>query len=260
MCIYICKMQVQSLFKLRLQLYILNWKMTLLNNPSHVLTKKENNLVTGILGQDRISMCTTYVQIYTASEEEQNWLIEGTGPLCLVHDFQQNTFILVLIDASCDRVVWERELTHFTEYLSVSGKFHLLRFDELIGINFLCSLEAQDFEFKLNWIKEYLNKTHLVINTDRKSIKKSHKTLEIKHIATDIVIKPERPSSPIIRGKSCVKKCYKKLKKHSTKVEKQACFKSVLVPTSPNYKEKENIYQTLSDIQQLQTLYCPCFA
>ena len=209
-------------------------------------------------------MCTVSVQIYTASEEEQDWLAVGTGPLCLAHDFQQNTFVLVLIDTSCGSVVWERELTHFTEYLSVSDKFHLLRFDQLIGINFLCSLEAQHFQLKLHEIKRYIDATHLVRNSDQSFIKKS-KTFEIPQITTDIVAnaKPETPRSPIIRGKSCIKRCYKKLinnNHNNAKREKNSILKSVSVPNSPNYKENENIYQTLSDIRQLQIRYCPCFA
>ena len=236
--------------------------MSLRNNPSHVLTKIDNMFVTAVLGPDRISMCTAYAQIYVASEE-QDWLIVGTGPLCLAHDFQQNTFILILIDSNCNKVVWESELTHCTEYLCVSDKFHLLRLDQLTGVNFICTFEAQHFQCKLNGIIKYINTTHLVVNTDINSIQKSQKCFEIKPKVTDIVIKPDRPRSPIIRGKSCFKKCYRKLvnsNNNNMKIEKQRSFKSVSVPTSPTCKDEEKIYQTLSDIRQLQIRYSPCFA
>ena len=230
------------------------------NNPSHVLTKKDNNLVTGILGQDRISMCTTYVQIYTASEEEQNWLIEGTGPLCLVHDFQQNTFVLVLIDASCDMVVWERELTHFTEYLSVSGKFHLLRFDELIGINFLCSLEARHFAFKLVEVSKYIKLTCLGCVTghnNNNSIDRNKKT-EVKSRTSqnkNTEKKPKKKDSSIKFRISYITQYYHKITQRNMSYQilesdtnslptspiKDACTKSLTFTRSNSFNCMDNI-------------------
>ena len=209
--------------------------IVLRNITSHVLTEKDNSIVNCVLGEDRISMCTVSVQIYTASEEEQDWLAVGTGPLCLAHDFQQNTFVLVLIDTSCGSVVWERELTHFTEYLSVSDKFHLLRFDQLIGINFLCSLEAQHFALKLAEIIKYVKLTCLpcVSGHNKKNSKNKKNKLKSKSSQNKNTDKKLKKKDLSIKfGITYITKCCQKLLHRSVSYEKLECD-SHSSPTSP---------------------------
>ncbi|KAI6659373.1 Wiskott-Aldrich syndrome protein-like isoform X1 [Oopsacas minuta] len=227
--------------------------MNLRNTPSHVLSKAENKTIKDILGENRISICTTYAQIYVTSKSEQDWQIVGTGALCLTHDFQLNTFILVLIDA--DRIIWECELTNYADYMWVSKKFHLLKLDQLMGINFICHLEAQHFQYKLVRTLEYINTTHLAKNIVRKS-----ETLpKMSNTKYNTLIKSENGSrSPMARGRSCIKKCYRKLV-NKTKFEYTE-FTTESRSSSPTSEEKEKIYQTLSDIRQLQIRYCPCHA
>eukprot|EP00800_Vazella_pourtalesii_P022990 TRINITY_DN9150_c0_g1_i1.p1 TRINITY_DN9150_c0_g1~~TRINITY_DN9150_c0_g1_i1.p1 ORF type:complete len:231 (+),score=35.37 TRINITY_DN9150_c0_g1_i1:2-694(+) len=226
------------------------------NSPSHVLSKKENRTVKNTLGQDRISISTTFVQLYITSPSEQEWLLLGTGALCITHDFQLNTFILVFMEDN--RIVWECELKSCSEYLCVSEKFHLLRVDQLMGVSFLCQLEAGHFQNKMIQTLKYISVTHLPTNSMKKSSKisnsKSNQETPQKHT---------RPQSPIARSRHCIKKCYKKLvitKVGSLKETKSSsCFSSSSSPTFPS-EEKEDIYQTLSNIRELQTRYCPCNA
>ena len=221
--------------------------MNLRNSPSHVLSKSENRTIKKTLGQDRISISTTYVQLYIASPSEQDWLLLGTGALCITHDFQLNTFILVFMEGN--RIVWECELTSCSEYLCVSEKFHLLRVDQLIGVSFLCQLEALHFQNKMIQTLKYISVTHLPTNNVKKTIEmKSKKETPPKFT---------RQGSPIARSRHCIKKCYKKLTitklKSPTEIISRSC-------TSSPTKERGDIYQTLSDIRELQIHYCPCHA
>ena len=203
------------------------------NNPSHVLTKIDNMFVTAVLGPDRISMCTAYAQICVASEE-QDWLIVGTGPLCLAHDFQQNTFILILINSNCDRVVWESELTHCTEYLCVSDKFHLLRLDQLIGVNFICSFEAQYFQLKLVEVSKYIKVTCLECVTGHNNlIAKNKKKIKSKTSQNkNPEKKTKKQESTIKFGISYITKYYRKVKHRGVSYQKlESPYQSL--PSSP---------------------------
>ena len=49
-----------------------NMKSSIVKNSlSHVLSKKENRTVKNTLGQDRISISTTFAQLYITSPSEQ---------------------------------------------------------------------------------------------------------------------------------------------------------------------------------------------
>ena len=220
------------------------------NSPSHVLSKTENRTVKKTLGQDRISISTTYVQLFITSPSEQDWLLLGTGALCITHDFQLNTFILVFMEGN--RIVWECELTSCSEYLCVSEKFHLLRVDQLLGVSFLCQLEAGHFQNKIIQTLRYISVTHLPTNNVKKIIKMFNSKSK-----QETPKKYTRPGSPIARSRHSIKKCYKKLS--LKKLESPTELKSISRSSSPT-EEREKTYQTLSDIRELQIYYCPCHA
>ena len=244
------------------------------NSPSHVLSKSENRTIKKTLGQDRISISTTYVQLYIASPSEQDWLLLGTGALCITHDFQLNTFILVFMEGN--RIVWECELTSCSEYLCVSEKFHLLRANQLIGVSFLCQLEALHFQNKMCEITKYIKITSLENvtirnnNENNKQVKK--KNISKSNTAPNLKRQNARDSS--IRSKiSILNKYLKKITKQNNSY-KRFDSSSQSMPSSPlidsddesrnisvSSTGKEEHYQTLEKnrVNMMNVIY-PCRA
>ena len=240
-----------------------------MNKPSHVISKRNNKLIEKLLGRDRISVCTVFAQV--VSEYENEWGMVGIGPLCLTHDFHLNAFILTLIDKNCQRVVWESELTHSMDYMWVSEKFHILQLDQMMGINFICHLEAQEFKTRILEIRNYIKVTSLDSGTNSSNKGQTKiKTTNSFTSLSQLKIKYTR-SAPIQKlksssfGISYVKKYYKKLTKHKVDYQKldETSFSA---PTSPmkknwstlpferDYKE-ENPYQTLNEVSSQPRKY-----
>ena len=214
------------------------------NSPSHVLSKTENRTVKKTLGRDRISISTTYVQLFITSPSEQDWLLLGTGALCITHDFQLNTFILVFMEGN--KIVWECGLTSCSEYLCVSEKFHLLRVDQLMGVSFLCQLEAGHFQNKMHEITKYIKITSLENVTIRKN--KNNKQLKknnIKKSNTAPNLKKQKVKDSSIKSKiSNLNKYIKKITKQNNSYKKFDNM-SQSMPSSPIYDSTDE-YRTNS--------------
>ena len=214
------------------------------NSPSHVLSKTENRTVKKTLGRDRISISTTYVQLFITSPSEQDWLLLGTGALCITHDFQLNTFILVFMEGN--KIVWECGLTSCSEYLCVSEKFHLLRVDQLMGVSFLCQLEAEHFQNKMHEITKYIKITSLENVTIRKN--KNNKQLKknnIKKSNTAPNLKKQKVKDSSIKSKiSNLNKYIKKITKQNNSYKKFDNM-SQSMPSSPIYDSTDE-YRTNS--------------
>ena len=235
--------------------------MNLQVNSSHILSKKDNELVNSMLGGDRISICTVYVQLYVVSNSANEWGLLGIGPLCLTHDFHLNAFILTLIDANCQRVVWESELTHSMDFMWVSEKFHILQLDQMMGINFICHLEAQHFQYRMSNIKSYIKITQLDLKTRNSQIKQNQKkngknfnlsTSLKSYTPSNSTNKLTRPKSPIVRGKLCIKRCYQKLRQNNNSYQRFENSKNSLPEDEMSCEIEESVYQTLSEVRQIQ--------
>ena len=202
------------------------------NSLSHVLSKKENRTVKNTLGQDRISISTTFAQLYITSPSEQEWLLLGTGALCITHDFQLNTFILVFMEDN--RIVWECELKSCSEYLCVSEKFHLLRVDQLMGVSFLCQLEAGHFQNKMREITKYIKITGLENVTIRNNNnEKQLKKKKITKANTAPNLKKQNAKESSVKSKiSTLNKYFKKITKQSNSY-KRFDNTSQSLPSSP---------------------------
>ncbi|KAI6659374.1 Wiskott-Aldrich syndrome protein-like isoform X1 [Oopsacas minuta] len=251
------------------------------NDPSHVLLKTENKKIKDILGENRISICTTYAQIYVTSKSEQDWQIVGTGALCLTHDFQLNTFILVLIDA--DRIIWECELTNYADYMWVSRKFHLLNVDQLMGINFICDFEAQYFSAKMVEITSYIKIASLeyvtILNTtNHKKHRYFMKPKTNKANTAPHLNKQNTKDFSIKYGISHFNKYFKRIIKQNNSYQRIENSTSLSMPPSPTFNNRcnslgssrnssvssmgeEEHYQTLKQVKSsmINSMY-PCHA
>ncbi|KAI9556692.1 hypothetical protein GHT06_016483 [Daphnia sinensis] len=123
------------------------------NKASSLLSIRENNTLSKLIGSQCNSMASAVVQVcFADSPSRAQWNLRHCGVLCFIKDNIKRSYYLRVYCLDRQSVIWEQELYNSFEYCAPRPHFHTFEGDDCrVGLNFANDAEA---EFFLMAIKE----------------------------------------------------------------------------------------------------------
>ncbi|XP_063703774.1 actin nucleation-promoting factor WASL-like [Culicoides brevitarsis] len=114
------------------------------NRSSKLLSIEENTLVFSLLGERRISQCTTVVQLFVANPPSfSRWTFLSMGVLCFVKDGIKRSYFLRLYCIKRRQAIWEQEI--YNEFTFTQPRRYLIVFESdasIVCLNFASDDES----------------------------------------------------------------------------------------------------------------------
>jgi len=125
----------------------------LINKPSVLLNREENNSIFGLLSRGETSLATGVIQLLiTSPPRHTEWQLFGTGVICFVKNNQKRSYYFRLYDFDQKNPIWEQEIYLHINYLQPDPLFHMFEADNcLAAFNFADQTDSLNFR---NVVKE----------------------------------------------------------------------------------------------------------
>merc|ERR1719158_2074840 len=136
------------------------------SQPSALLTREENQVVQGLVGNRCQTLATTVVQVYRSEGpgHSYRWNKRTCGVVCFVKDNLKRSYYIRVFDMDKQVLVFNQEIYNQFKYKSPRPYFHTFEGDDAqIGLNFADEGEADIFrQMQPKWKSEKVGETMLV--------------------------------------------------------------------------------------------------